>query len=105
MLIWARSIVRPIFGDPIHVFVQAPIATVALSMPGTAATSRTVTAAAAYAGAYELGGGGAALGVRLSALSGSIFTILTGLNWICVGIHGRGALPSPVLALDWPIWC
>ena len=40
-----------------------------------------------------------------TALSGSISTILTVLDWICVGIHGRGALPSPVLALDWPIWC
>ena len=28
----------------------------------------------------------------------------TVLNWICVGTHGCGALPSPVLALDWPIW-
>ena len=38
-----------------------------------------------------------------TALSGSISTILTALNGICVGIHGCGALPSPVLALDWPI--
>ena len=40
-----------------------------------------------------------------TALSGPISTILTVLSWICVGIHRRGVLPSPVLALDWPIWC
>ena len=40
-----------------------------------------------------------------TALSGDNFTILTVLNWICVGIYGRGALPSPVLAVDWPMWC
>ena len=33
-----------------------------------------------------------------TALSGPIFTILTVLSWICVGIHMCGALPSPVLA-------
>ena len=33
-----------------------------------------------------------------TALSGSIFTVLTGLSWICVGIHSRRALPSPVCA-------
>ena len=33
-----------------------------------------------------------------TALSGSISTILTGLSWICVGIHRRRALPSPVCA-------
>ena len=33
-----------------------------------------------------------------TALSGSISTVLTGLSWICVGIHSRGALPSPVCA-------
>ena len=38
----------------------------------------------------SLGGG--------TALSGSISTGLTGLSWICVGIHSRGALPSPVCA-------
>ena len=40
-----------------------------------------------------------------TSLSGSISTILTVLNWICVGIHRCGALPSPVLALNWPISC
>ena len=40
-----------------------------------------------------------------TALSGSISTILTVLNWICLGIHGRGSLPSPVRALAWLIWC
>ena len=40
-----------------------------------------------------------------TALSGSIFTVLTGLSWICVGIHSRRALPSPVCALNGPIWC
>ena len=33
-----------------------------------------------------------------TALSGSISTVLTGLSWICVGIHSRRALPSPVCA-------
>ena len=33
-----------------------------------------------------------------TALSGSISTILTVLSWICVGIHSRRALPSPVCA-------
>ena len=33
-----------------------------------------------------------------TALSGSISTVLTGLSWICVGIHSRGALRSPVCA-------
>ena len=47
---------------------------------------------------------GAASGILRStdmggtALSGSISTVLTGLSWICAGIHRRGALPSPVLA-------
>ena len=43
--------------------------------------------------------------VKCTSLSGSISTISTGLNRICVGMHGRGALPSPVLAVDWPMWC
>ena len=30
---------------------------------------------------------------------------LTGLSWICVGIHSRRALPCPVCALNGPIWC
>ena len=33
-----------------------------------------------------------------TALSGSISTVLTGLSWICVGIHSRRALTSPVCA-------
>ena len=33
-----------------------------------------------------------------TALSGSISTISSVLNWICVGIHGRRVLPSPVCA-------
>ena len=33
-----------------------------------------------------------------TALSGSISTVLTGLSWICVGIHSRRALPCPVCA-------
>ena len=33
-----------------------------------------------------------------AALSGSISTILTVLSWICVGIHSRRVLPSPVCA-------
>ena len=33
-----------------------------------------------------------------TALSGSIFTVLTVLSWICVGIHIRRALPCPVCA-------
>ena len=33
-----------------------------------------------------------------TALSGSISTVLTVLSWICVGIHNRRALPSPVCA-------
>ena len=33
-----------------------------------------------------------------TALSGPIFTILTVLSWICVGIHMCGALPCPVCA-------
>ena len=33
-----------------------------------------------------------------TAVSGSISTVLTGLSWICVGIHSRGALRSPVCA-------
>ena len=33
-----------------------------------------------------------------TALSGSISTGLTGLSWICVGIHSRRALPPPVCA-------
>ena len=33
-----------------------------------------------------------------TALSGSISTVLTGLSWICVGIHSRRALPAPVCA-------
>ena len=33
-----------------------------------------------------------------TALSGSISTVLTGLSWICVGVHSRRALPSPVCA-------
>ena len=33
-----------------------------------------------------------------TALSGSISTVLTGLSWICVGIHSRTALPCPVCA-------
>ena len=33
-----------------------------------------------------------------TALSGSISTVLTVLSWICVGIHSRRALPSPVCA-------
>ena len=33
-----------------------------------------------------------------TTLSGPIFTILTVLSWICVGMHMCGALPSPVLA-------
>ena len=33
-----------------------------------------------------------------TALSGSISTVLTGLSWICVGIHSRRALPTPVCA-------
>ena len=32
------------------------------------------------------------------SLSGSISTVLTSLSWICVGIHSRRALPSPVCA-------
>ena len=39
-----------------------------------------------------------------TATSTSFWTILTVLNWICGGIHGRGVLHSLVLALDWPIW-
>ena len=31
-------------------------------------------------------------------LSGSISTVLTGLSWICVGIHSRRVLPCPVCA-------
>ena len=38
-----------------------------------------------------------------TALSGSMSTILTVFNWICVGIQRRGG--AAVLALDWPIWC
>ena len=37
-------------------------------------------------------------GASCTALSGSIPTVLTGLSWICVGIHSRRALPSPVCA-------
>ena len=33
-----------------------------------------------------------------TSLSGPISTVLTGLSWICVGIHSRRALPSPVCA-------
>ena len=33
-----------------------------------------------------------------TALSGPIFTILTVLSWICVGIHRCEAMPSPVCA-------
>ena len=33
-----------------------------------------------------------------TALSGSFFTVLTGLSCICVGIHSRGVLPSPICA-------
>ena len=33
-----------------------------------------------------------------TSLSGSISTVLTGLSLICVGIHSRRALPSPVCA-------
>ena len=33
-----------------------------------------------------------------TALSGSISTVLTGLSWICVGIHSRRALLCPVCA-------
>ena len=33
-----------------------------------------------------------------TTLSGSISTVLTVLSWICVGIHSRRALPSPVCA-------
>ena len=33
-----------------------------------------------------------------TALSGSISTVLTGVSWICVGIHSRRALPCPVCA-------
>ena len=36
--------------------------------------------------------------VCCTALSGSISTALTGLSWICVGIHSRRALPCPVCA-------
>ena len=40
-----------------------------------------------------------------TALSGSISTALTGLSWICVGIHSRRALRSPVCAKMGRIWC
>ena len=33
-----------------------------------------------------------------TALSGSISTVLTVWSWICLGIHSRRALPSPVCA-------
>ena len=36
--------------------------------------------------------------LQRTALSGSISTVLTILSWICVGIHSRRALPSPVCA-------
>ena len=35
---------------------------------------------------------------RGTALSGSISTVLTGLSWICVGVHSRRVLLSPVCA-------
>ena len=58
---------------------------------------------------FHVGAGGAVSGSRGlfanntawhegTALSGSISTVLTGLSWICVGIHSRRALPYPVCA-------
>ena len=48
------------------------------------------------------GGTTVALGIQGysqgTALSGPIFTLLTGLGWIYVGIHMCKALPSPVCA-------
>ena len=39
-----------------------------------------------------------AIFVQGTSLPGSISTILTVWSWICMSIHGRGTLPSPVLA-------
>ena len=41
------------------------------------------------------GGNAGAVTPLGTALSRPIFTILTALSWICVGIHMCGALPSP----------
>ena len=40
-----------------------------------------------------------------TALSSNIFFISATLSWVCVGIHRCGALPFPVCAYNWPIWC
>ena len=46
----------------------------------------------------EIGNAAAAAICGGTALSSSISTVLTGLSWICVGVHSRRALPSPVCA-------
>ena len=53
----------------------------------------------------SLGPDGIAFVKLCTSLSGSISTVLTGLSWICVGIHSRRPLPCPVCALNGPIWC
>ena len=48
-----------------------------------------------YTDVYSPGAGGCPPG---TSLSGPISTVLTVLSWICVGIHSRRVLPSPVCA-------